>query len=115
MLTSGTLLREELQLFTSYQPGYVGSRGVPELDGIGNYQVDILKRNGAAEVAHKLWFFDSRSYTYLGVNGSTSGAYGQVEDSQVNWYQSEASKNITTAMAFFHIPLGQISELHDFH
>lgn len=91
------------------QPGYVGSRGPTELDGIGNFKLDIVKKRGSKEVKHNLWFFDSRSYTYFGENGTTTGAYGQVKRSQVEWYTKSADKNVATAMAFFHIPLAEIS------
>jgi hypothetical protein len=97
-------------MYLTYHPNFVGSRGLPELDGIGTYKLDIHQNASSDEVAHKLWFFDSRSYTYFSNNGSNSGAYGQVEQSQVDWYKREATINQTTAMAFFHIPLGQISE-----
>lgn len=78
---------------------------------MGNYQVDIVKSDESDEIAHRLWFFDSRSYTYLGVNGSTSGAYGGVEKSQIDWYSESASQGPNvSAMAFFHIPLAEIGK-----
>ena len=66
------------------QPGYVGSRGVPELEGIGNYNLDIKKSAGSSVTSHRLWFFDSRSYTYYGENGTSTGAYGQVLGKQLS-------------------------------
>ena len=78
--------REELQKLFDAQPGYVGSRGVPELEGIGNYNLDIKKTAGSNVTSHRLWFFDSRSYTYYGENGTSTGAYGQVLDKQLSKY-----------------------------
>ncbi len=77
------LQREELQRILNAQPGYIGSRGETSLDGIGNYVLNIMQSPGSSQVAHKLWFFDSRSYTYYGSNGSATGAYGQVMQSQL--------------------------------
>ena len=76
--------REELQRILNAQPGYIGTRGLPELDGIGNYALNIQRAPGSNETAHKLWFFDSRSYTYYANNGSATGAYGQVMQSQLS-------------------------------
>ncbi|WVW85879.1 hypothetical protein I302_107917 [Kwoniella bestiolae CBS 10118] len=104
----GSLLREEIQRAMDIQPGFVGSRGLNQLDGIGNYKLDITKSKDSEDIAHRLWFFDSRSYTYFG-NGTNSGDYGRVEQSQVDWYSANADASIN-AMAFFHIPVAQISD-----
>ena len=106
----GNLLREELQLWMSRLPGFIGSRGPAELDGFGNYHVDIAKSSTDDEILHKLWFFDSRAYTFFGNNGSSTGAYGGVHANQVQWFVNESTKDDTPAMAFYHIPLGQISD-----
>ncbi|WVQ99809.1 hypothetical protein IAU59_006951 [Kwoniella sp. CBS 9459] len=105
----GSLLREELQRAMDIQPGFLGSRGLNHLDGIGNYKLDILASADSGEKKHSLWFFDSRSYTYLAENGTASGNYGMVEQSQVDWYAANADNSVN-ALAFFHIPLGQISD-----
>ncbi|OCF30843.1 hypothetical protein I316_07476 [Kwoniella heveanensis BCC8398] len=108
----GSLLREDLQRTMDIQPGFVGSRGLNHLDGIGNDKLDIyadaINQPGSAK-KHSLWFFDSRSYTYLAENGTASGNYGTVEQSQVDWYAANADSSVN-ALAFFHIPLGQISD-----
>ncbi|ORX40150.1 Metallo-dependent phosphatase-like protein [Kockovaella imperatae] len=102
----GSLLREELQREMSRLPGYVGSN-VASLDGQGNYQLDILDRDGDSKM--KLWFFDSRSYTYFPLNGSTTGQSGGVHRNQVEWFERESRGLEMNGMAFFHIPLGQMS------
>ena len=101
----GDMLREELQREASRLPGYVGSR-VPWVDGMSNYVVDIWAGD---ESKHKLWFFDSRSYEYFGNNGSSTGQYGGVHESQVAWFADQSKDLTTKGMAFFHIPLAEIS------
>ena len=106
----GNFMREELQLWMSRLPGFIGSRGPAELDGFGNFHVDIAKSPTEEEVFHKLWFFDSRAYTFFGNNGSNTGAYGGVHTNQVQWFTNESTQDDVTGMAFYHIPLAQITD-----
>ena len=66
----GDLIRDELQYMIDKHPGFVGSRGLAELDGVGNHKLELKKCPGSDETAHNLWFFDSRNYGYLANNGS---------------------------------------------
>ena len=73
--------------------------------GIGNHVVDIV--NSKNEIAWRLMLLDSG--TYLKTDGNVE--YDYIHESQINWYK-EACKNVTSALAFFHIPLQEYEDAY---
>lgn len=86
--------------------------GDEEVDGVGNYTVNI--KNTAGETVQSLIMLDSNSY----LKGNLPGVgwkYDCIHENQVEWYENEikelsAENNgaVPKSLAFFHMPLQEM-------
>lgn len=88
--------------------------GPEEVDGYGNYAINI--KNTKGEITQTLYMLDSHSYTdgdYLGIMWK----YDAIHKNQVEWYESKVAEftkengGVTPkSLAFFHIPLAEMND-----
>lgn len=108
--------RAELVRFQQQLPGCLTQSGPEEIDGIGNYVLPILAADGR-QIEAVLYLLDSGSYAQHRIQG-----WNWIRRSQIDWYvrQSTALTDARSdgrpvpALAFFHIPLPEYSDLWDF-
>lgn len=89
----------------------------PNVQGTGNYVLEILGRDHQAAAA--LYFLDSGSYSPL--EHLRLGFYDWIRRSQIAWY-TETSYRLTVrnggsplpSLGFFHIPLPEYNDVWDF-
>ncbi len=99
--------------FLASKPGFVGEIGPEDISGEGNYIITLQSAESDA-VKALLYFFDSNAYA----PDKTVSDYDWIKFDQIAWYR-EQSKNYTAknggepypALAFFHIPLPEYSEV----
>lgn len=96
--------------FSLSQPGPL------EVDGVGNYVVEILAPAQSQHSAITLYFLDSHSYS---PDEATYRGYDWIKPSQIQWFRDTArslqTKNdkyshIHLNMAFIHIPLPEFTD-----
>lgn len=117
----GDLSREEMMDILEQLPYCLSTAGPSELDGVGNYVLQILAPDSDLPLFNN-YFIDSGSYSYE----LTRLGYDWIHDSQIQWFL-ETSRNVSkpvealssspysvaiepnpphlNALAFFHIPL----------
>jgi len=94
-------------------PGFVGEKGPENISGVGNYTISLNSANTDSTTA-LLYFFDSNAYC----EDKNISDYDWIKHDQIAWYR-EHSRQYTSmngdkpypALAFFHIPLPEYSEV----
>lgn len=91
--------------------------GPEDVDGTGNYVVNVKKTNG--EITQSLFMIDSHSYVdndYFGIMWK----YDTIHESQVEWYENtlnnlkaENNNIMPKSLAFFHIAVPEYKEAWD--
>jgi len=94
-------------------PGFVGEKGPENISGIGNYII-ILNSTNTDSTAALLYFFDSNAYC----DDKNISDYDWIKHDQIAWYREQSQQYTSTngnnpfpALAFFHIPLPEYSEV----
>jgi hypothetical protein len=105
--------REDIFTYLETLPGFMGSKGPPEITGTGNYILPIARAAGDS-IAALLWFFDSNAYC----DNKNISDYDWIKFDQIVWYREQSSRYTTSnhgnpypALAFFHIPLPEYAEV----
>jgi hypothetical protein len=103
--------KEVLLKLQQENPLCLSEAGDPNISGIGNYCVEII-RNNSNKPAWALYFFDSGC---LNNNPKVEG-YDFIKRDQIHWYinQSIQYRNKfgnVPALSFFHIPLQEYNEV----
>lgn len=90
------------------------SKGPEQVDGIGNYAVNV--KNTKGEITQSLIMIDSNSYvgdTFLSKMGVTR-IYDSIHKNQIEWYgktlnsfKDENGGKMPNSLAFFHIPIAE--------
>lgn len=104
--------RDEIFDLLANLPYFVGSKG-PELHGCGNYVLPIISSQEQTPAA-LLYCMDSNDYPSV----QKYGHYDWVRFEQIDWYRKtsdeftkENNNQTLPALAFFHIPIPEFSEL----
>nr|WP_306304791.1 metallophosphoesterase family protein [Paenibacillus pini] len=112
--TESRITRDELMQVALEHQHIVADAGPEELQGSGNYTVELVDSEGKPAAA--LYFLDSGAYSPL----PEVPGYGWIEREQINWLASESSrlnpqdtKKKLPALAFFHIPIPEYQEMWD--
>lgn len=98
----GNATRAEIADCFENLPFSLMQRGPKELGGEGNYSLDIYQ-NGSQEVAARLYFLDTHTYSPLKAQGV--GGYAWITREQIRWFESVSKGKNMPSLAFFHIPL----------
>lgn len=92
-------------------PYSLSRAGPPEIDGVGNYYLEVLARGTSDHSALTLYMLDSHSYS---PNERVYHGYDWIKPNQIDWFQKTAAglkdkhKEYTHThmdLAFIHIPL----------
>ena len=105
------LSRSAQMSLLSTMPFSLSQPGPEEVEGIGNYVVEVLAPNPSQHSAVTIYFLDSHSYS---PDEATFRGYDWIKPTQIDWFrqtaQSLKAKNDKYShfhldMAFIHIPL----------
>jgi len=110
--TESKITRDELMKAVSGYAYALAEPGPAELNGVGNYVIEV--KNTMGRTAALLYHLDSGSVSSL----PHVPGYGWVERDQIDWYEQQARAYKTSndgqplpALAFFHIPLPEYAEV----
>ena len=101
---------EQMALVESL-PYSLSQAGPPELDGVGNYYVEILARGSSQHSALTLYLLDTHAYS---PDERSFSGYDWLKKSQIDWFRQTAQNlkkghneytHIHMNLAFIHIPL----------
>jgi hypothetical protein len=117
----GNLNRSELMAILEDLPYSVSSAGPEEVDGVGNYIVEVLGRGSTTHSALTLYLLDSHSYS---PDERQFRGYDWIKPSQIRWFKNTAQSlkrkhheytYMHMDMAFIHIPLPEYREPNNFY
>lgn len=109
----GSLGREAVMSLSANLPFSMSALGPDEIDGVGNYAVDIEGAK-SKKSALTLFFLDTHKYS---LKPKVNPGYDWIKSSQITWLEEQAASllnNVTPnhlSMAFFHIPLPEYRNL----
>lgn len=112
----GNLNREELMALIEDLPYSVSSAGPDDVDGVGNYIVEVMGRSNTRHSALTLYLLDTHSYS---PDERQFRGYDWIKPSQIRWFKSTSQglkkkhdqyTHMHMNMAFIHIPLPEYRE-----
>lgn len=98
-------------------PYSLSRAGPDDIDGVGNYFVEVLARGGSKHSALTLWLLDSHSYS---PDERQWQGYDWIKKNQIDWFKRSASSlkkkhkeysGIHMNAAFIHIPLPEYRDV----
>lgn len=112
---------EELGNYFESLKNCVFEKGPADVDGVGNYIVNVENSNGSLNKA--LVFIDSNSYIKGNVNLTDLGSYDHIHDNQLDWYERAlnavgqnygmAEGTLPESFCFWHIPVTEYKAAWD--
>ncbi|KAL4896739.1 hypothetical protein BDV59DRAFT_199090 [Aspergillus ambiguus] len=117
----GNLNREQLMQILEDLPYSLSSAGPEEVDGVGNYIVEVLGRGKTGNSALTLYLLDTHSYS---PDERQFRGYDWIKPSQIRWFKTTAQglkakhheyTYMHMNMAFIHIPLPEYREQQNYY
>lgn len=111
-----TMSREAQMALMESLPYSLATAGPADIDGVGNYYVEILARGKTDHSALTLYLFDTHAYS---PDERTYPGYDWVKPNQIEWFKRTASslKNAHAEythrhmdIAFIHIPMTEYTD-----
>lgn len=117
----GTMSREDHMDLLNTLPYSLSEAGPSNLDGIGNYHLEILGRGHSHHSAATLYLLDTHSYS---PDERNFRGYDWLKKGQIDWFRATAQdlkrtpshheySHIRMDMAFIHIPLPEYRNVED--
>ncbi|PWY80680.1 Metallo-dependent phosphatase [Aspergillus heteromorphus CBS 117.55] len=117
----GNLKRSELMTILEDLPYSLSIPGPEEVDGVGNYYVEILGRGSTSHSALTLYLLDTHSYS---PDERQFRGYDWVKPTQIRWFKNTAAglrakhheyTHMHMNMAFIHIPLPEYRDASNYY
>ncbi|GFF22887.1 phosphatase DCR2 [Aspergillus lentulus] len=117
----GNLSREQLMTILEDLPYSLSTAGPEDVDGVGNYIVEVLGRGTTAHSALTLYLLDSHSYS---PDERQFRGYDWIKPSQIRWFKNTAQSlktkhheysHMHMNMAFIHIPLPEYRDSSNYY
>jgi hypothetical protein len=117
----GNLSREQLMIILEDLPYSLSTAGPEEVDGVGNYIVEVLGRGTTAHSALTLYMLDSHSYS---PDERQFRGYDWIKPNQIRWFKNTAESlkakhheysHMHMNMAFIHIPLPEYRDSSNYY
>lgn len=113
--------RQYLMQLTQSLPYSLSEPGPSNIDGVGNYYIEVLARGTSSHSALTLYLFDTHGYS---PDERQFRGYDWLKKSQIDWFKSTAEslkhspahreyKRVHMDMAFIHIPLPEYRNTDD--
>lgn len=97
-------------------PYSLSAAGPEDIDGVGNYYVEVLSRGGSKHSALTIYLLDTHAYS---PDEHTFKGYDWLKKSQIDWFRQTAQglkkahtgyTHIHMDLAFIHIPLPEFGD-----
>lgn len=107
----GSLGRKGQMALIETLPYSLSQAGPEELDGVGNYYIEILARGSSSHSALTLYLLDTHAYS---PDERKFKGYDWIKDNQIEWFKNTAQSlkkkhkeytHVHMDLAFIHIPL----------
>ncbi|KAI9849641.1 MAG: hypothetical protein M1837_002766 [Sclerophora amabilis] len=107
----GSLTREALMTLTESLPYSLSHHGPTNVDGVGNYVVEVLGRGNSKHSALSLYLLDTHGYS---PDEQSFKGYDWLKNNQIGWFKDTAQglkkahkeyTHLHMDLAFIHIPL----------
>jgi hypothetical protein len=107
----GSLSRGQQMALIESLPYSLSQAGPPEIDGVGNYYLEVLSAGSSGHSALTIYMLDTHSYS---PDERSFRGYDWLKQSQIDWFKQTAQglkkshagyKHIHMNLAFIHIPL----------
>lgn len=117
----GDLKRPQLMAILEELPYSLSRAGPEDIDGVGNYYVEVLGRGSSAHSALTLYLLDTHSYS---PDERQFRGYDWIKPSQIRWFKDTAQSlkskhaeytHIHMNMAFIHIPLPEYRDTSNYY
>ncbi|KPI36231.1 Phosphatase DCR2 [Cyphellophora attinorum] len=117
----GSLSRAESMAIMDGLPYSLSTSGPSDIDGVGNYVLEILGRGSTTHSALTLYLLDTHSYS---PDERHHRGYDWLKPSQIEWFRSTSQSlkrkhkeytHIHMNLAFIHIPLPEYRNPHSFN
>ncbi|KAL6715693.1 Phosphatase dcr2 [Lecanora helva] len=117
----GSLSREALMQLTHDLPYSLSEYGPTNIDGVGNYYIEVLGRGGSSHSALTLYLLDTHGYS---PDERQFRGYDWIKKNQIDWFKTTSSKLRKSPshtgythhhmdMAFIHIPIPEYRLTND--
>ncbi|KAI9786089.1 MAG: hypothetical protein M1816_008117 [Peltula sp. TS41687] len=115
----GSLSREALMALTESLPCSLSEAGPTNVDGVGNYIVEVLARGGSHHSALSLYLLDTHGYS---PDERQFRGYDWIKKNQIDWFQKTAQSrqkahqeytHVHMDLAFIHIPLPEYRNVNN--
>ncbi len=102
-------------------PYSLSKAGPEDVDGIGNYYIEVLARGGSSHSALTVYLLDSHSYS---PDERKYKGYDWIKPSQISWFRRTADglkkkhreyTHVHMDVAFIHIPLPEYRETEQYY
>ncbi|RDL41102.1 Metallo-dependent phosphatase [Venustampulla echinocandica] len=112
----GSLPRAQQMALIETLPYSLSEAGPEDIDGIGNYYVEVLSRGGSRHSALTIYLLDTHAYS---PDEHTFKGYDWLKKSQIDWFRQTAQglkkahegyTHIHMDLAFIHIPLPEFTD-----
>lgn len=117
----GDLDRASLMSLMQQLPYSMSEPGPPDVDGVGNYIVEVLGRGSSTNSALSLYLLDTHSYS---PDERQFRGYDWLKPSQIKWFKNTAQSrekahneytHIHMNLAFIHIPLPEYTNPNNYY
>ncbi|PYI30186.1 hypothetical protein BP00DRAFT_487578 [Aspergillus indologenus CBS 114.80] len=117
----GDLSRLELMTILEDLPYSLSRAGPEEVDGVGNYYVEVLGRGSTQHSALTLYLLDSHSYS---PDERQFRGYDWIKPTQIHWFKNTAHSlrnkhheytHMHMNMAFIHIPVPEYRDSRNYY
>ncbi|RMZ87787.1 hypothetical protein DV736_g4987, partial [Chaetothyriales sp. CBS 134916] len=114
----GSLTREETMALIDGLPYSLSTAGPSDVDGVGNYHIEIFGRGTTTHSALTLYLLDSHSYS---LDEKKHPGYDYIHANQISWFINTSNglkrkhreyTHIHMDLAFIHIPLPEYRNPH---
>jgi hypothetical protein len=116
----GILKRPELMAILEELPYSLSTAGPEEVDGVGNYIIEVLGSSSTTHSALTLYLLDTHSYS---PDERLFRGYDWLKQTQIKWFKTTAQSlkrkhsqytHMHMNMAFIHIPLPEYRDNHNY-
>lgn len=116
----GTLPRPNQMALIETLPYSLSKAGPDDIEGVGNYYVEILARGGSSHSAITIYLLDSHSYS---PNERKYRGYDWIKKNQIDWFKQTAQSlkkshkeytHVHMDLAFIHIPVPEYRDTEQY-
>jgi hypothetical protein len=117
---AGTMSRAGQMSLVESLPYSLSRAGPDDIDGVGNYYIEVLARGKSAHSALTIYLLDTHAYS---PNERKYQGYDWIKDNQIEWFKQTSDSlkkkhkqytHIHMDISFIHIPLSEYRDVESY-